>query len=150
MLWGKGIDRVREPETIVEVTTGQGEIWWKNFVHQRTLADGRKYLIVHLLNAPPNKGMGVTEQPLPEPIKNVQVQFKAPVKKIWTATARPGPAKIITLTKEERKGPNYRRALTHETYGPMKYGEAKVVEAGKIVVPELRMWTMVVAEISKQ
>jgi len=146
MLWGKGIERIREPNGIVEVKSEKGEIWWENFVHQRVLADGQKYITVHLLNAPPNKTMGVIEQPMPEPIKNIQVQFKVPVKKVWLATARPGPAKVITLTKEQRSGGNWRRAPSHEEYGPMQYGEVKT-ENGKVIVPELRMWTMIVAEV---
>ncbi|MCG2660951.1 MAG: hypothetical protein L6437_11990 [Kiritimatiellae bacterium] len=148
MIWGRGIERIKKASEVVEVSAPTGVIWWKNFVHQRTLADGRKYVTVHLLNAPPNKGMGVVEQPLPEPIKNVQVLFKVPVKKVWIATARPGPAKVITLTKEEMSGENWRRAPSHEEYGPLKYSPV-ALEGGKLIVPELRMWTMIVAETGK-
>ena len=140
MLWGKGIDRVREPEAIVEVNSAKGTIWWKNFVHRRKLADGREYVTIHLLNAPPNETMGVTEQPLPELIKNIEVVFKTPVKKAWLATARPGPAKKTPRHASDKNG--------YEAYGPMTYG-AIPVENGKVIVPELRIWTMVVAELGK-
>ena len=138
MLWGKGIDRVRDPESVVEVTSEKGDIWWKNFVQQRVLADGRKYIVIHLLNAPPNDAMGVTEQPLPEVIKNIQVNFKVPVKKAWMAAARPGPAKKTLRHADDKNG--------YEAYGPMKYGPVPV-ENGKVIVPELRVWTMVVVEL---
>ena len=143
LLWGPGINRVRQPEQLVQVSADTGEIWWRNFVHQRTLADGRKFLIVHLLNAPPNKEMGVTEQPLPAPIANVRIAFQVPVKKVWLCTPRPGPARTISRKGEKLK---WWQGETYEAMGPLQYGPA-AVEGGKVTLPELRMWTMVVAEL---
>ncbi len=144
MLWGHDINRVRQADKVVQVTSDKGEIWWKNFVHQRTLADGRKYLIVHLLNAPPNKEIGVTEQPLPDPIANVKLAFQVPVKKVWLATARPGPAR--TVSRKGEKLFHYSQAETYEAMGPLQCAAAQV-EGGTVTLPQLRMWTMVVAEL---
>jgi hypothetical protein len=144
LLWGPGLNRVRQPEKLVQVSSDKGEIWWKNFVHQRTLADGRKYLIVHLLNAPPNQEMGVTEQPLPDPLANVRIAYQVPVKKVWLCTARPGPAH--TVSRKGQKLFHYSQAETYEAMGPLQCAPAKV-EGGKVTLPELRMWTMVVAEL---
>lgn len=144
MLWGHGIERVRQADQVVQVASDKGEIWWKNFVHQRTLADGRKYLIVHLLNAPPNKEIGVTEQPLPDPIANVKVTFRAPVKKVWLCTARPGPARTVSRAGQRKF--HWSQADEYEAMGPMQYGTTEVKE-GAVTLPELRMWTMVVAEL---
>ena len=142
LLWGNGIDRVRQPETLVAVSYGTGEIWWKQFVHRRVLRDGRTYVIVHLLNTPPTKAMGIVEQPLPNPIKDVEVRFTMGVKKAWLATARPGPARLCPKEVWTQPKP----APTYEAYGPLKYGVVPV-EKGKVTVPELRVWTMVVAEM---
>ncbi|MCG2658854.1 MAG: hypothetical protein L6437_01225 [Kiritimatiellae bacterium] len=117
MLWGRGIDRVRNPETMVEVKSGKGEIWWKNFVHQRTLANGRKLLIVHLLNAPPTKFIEPDNQDLPEPMEGVEVKFKAPVKKVWLASPH-----------------------------PLMYGEVECRD-GVVKVPLLNVWSMLIAEL---
>lgn len=144
LLWGHGIERVRQADTVVQVSSDKGEIWWKNFVHQRALPDGRKYLMVHLLNAPPNKNIGVTEQPLPDPIANVQIAFQVPVRKVWLCTARPGP--VRTVSRKGEKLLHYTQAETYEAMGPMQYDPAKV-EDGKVTLPELRVWTMVVAEL---
>ena len=135
MLWGHGIQRVREPEKVVTVASDKGQIWWRRFVHRRVLADGRAVLTVHLLNAPPTPGMGVLKQPLPDPIDRVRVRFAVPVKTVWLATARPGPARQV---KQGRK--------VHETCGPMQYGPVACTQ-GELVVPRLRVWTMVVAEL---
>lgn len=118
-LWGPGVERVRKAEEAVEVSSDKGEIWWRNFVHRRSVG-GKQYVIVHLLNAPPSKEIGVTEQALPEPVEAVRVRFKGAVKRAWVATARPGA-------------------------GGMAYGEAEVQD-GEVRVGKLRVWTMVVAE----
>jgi len=143
LLWGHGISPVRRPEGLVEVFSDRGQIWWRNFVHQRTLKDGRNYLTVHLLNAPPNKTMGVTEQPLPEPIDNVRIVFRVPVKKVWLATARPGPPRTLPIPEHLQA---YYSPKEYETMGPMKCERVEPAE-GQVVLPQLRMWTMVVAEL---
>ncbi|MCG2661097.1 MAG: hypothetical protein L6437_12740 [Kiritimatiellae bacterium] len=148
MLWGHGIERIKEPEGIVNVESDKGKIWWKQFVHRRKLKDGREYVIVHLINAPPNKNIGVTEQPLPEPIDNVKIKFKIPVKKAWLATARPG-----SDAKEEQGHIRYESTFysmdkKYENYMPMQYGEASYAD-GVVTVPQLKVWTMVVGEVSK-
>ena len=52
-LWGRGIERVKSPEDMVEVSAPQGSVWWKEFVQRRPLANGRQQLVVHLINEPP-------------------------------------------------------------------------------------------------
>ena len=139
MLWGHGINRVREPEKVLDVTCDKGEIWWKWFVQERELKDGRRYLIVHLFNVPSTKEIGVVEQPLAEPIRNVKLQLKVPVKKAWMAVARPGSLRKV----KDPSGlvPEY------ETNDPMSYGLIPVIN-GLITIPELRVWTMVVIELN--
>ncbi len=117
-LWGPRIERIRRPDEQVVVTSGRGQIWWRDFVHECEVGD-RKYLVVHLLNAPPNRAIGVMGQPLPEPIPDVHVRFKLPVARVWAATARPG---------------------------PLQYGEVQE-RSGEVLVPSLRLWTMVVAQL---
>ncbi|MHB9024419.1 MAG: hypothetical protein ACYC7E_09620 [Armatimonadota bacterium] len=134
LLWGRGIDRVRAPEETVTVSSPTGQIWWREYVHRRTLPDGRTYLIVHLLNAPPTKEIGVLTQPLPDPIRDVQVRFSVPVNTVWAATARPGPG----LPQPEGG----------EACGPMRV-ETLPVTQGQAVLPDLRVWTMIVAELAK-
>ena len=55
-----------------------------------------------------------------------------------------GPARLITRDKTEKL--NWWQNQSYEVMGPMQY-EAVKVEGGKVTLPELRMWTMVVAEL---
>ncbi|MCG2659974.1 MAG: hypothetical protein L6437_07000, partial [Kiritimatiellae bacterium] len=89
--------------------------------------------------------------PLPAPIDNVTIQFKTPVKKVWFATARPGPVRVVNMSPDELwkialTGFGVKRTATQEWYGPMRCDPASPAD-GKVVLPQLRVWTMVVAEM---
>ena len=79
VLWGRGIERVKSPEDVVDVSSPQGSVWWKEFVQKRPLANGRQELVVHLINQPPTPNIVAESQPLPAPVKDITVKFKQPV-----------------------------------------------------------------------
>ena len=41
-----------------------GTVWWRDFVHQRPLAAGKRQLVVHLINAPATPEIESVTQPL--------------------------------------------------------------------------------------
>lgn len=116
-LWGPGIERVKSPEDVVDVCTPQGSVWWKNFVQRRPMDNGRQQLVVHLINQPPTLRIESESQALPAPVKDIMVKFKQPVTRVWLATSQP----------------------------EMSY-RMLPVENGIVKVPELNIWSMVIAE----
>jgi hypothetical protein len=73
---------------------------------------------VHLINEPPSPTIEAKTQQLPAPISNIAVKFKVNVKKVWLASCTPD----------------------------VRYQQVPV-ENGTITVPELKIWTMVIAEL---
>jgi hypothetical protein len=117
-LWGRGIERVAAPEEIVEVSAPQRTVWWRDFVHRRKLANSKQQLVIHLINAPPTPNIEAETQQLSAPVKDITVKFKKPVSKAWLATSEP--------------------QLTYQ---------ALPVDGGTVKVPELRVWSMIIAEM---
>lgn len=120
ILWGYGIERVKNPEEFISVSSEKGDIWWKDFVYLRDLKDGRTYLTLHLINEPPTQNIEPDEQPLPEPIKDIKINLKKNLKKAWILYP---------------DGVNYFRVP---------------IENGVIIVPELKIWAVVVFEIGRE
>ncbi|HEY3418698.1 MAG TPA: hypothetical protein VGM23_17625 [Armatimonadota bacterium] len=118
VLWGHGLQRVTAPETLATVTAPTGTVWWKDFVSQRTLANGRTQLVIHLINEPPSKGIEAETQKLPVPINNITVKFSGKVARAWVASPEP----------------------------QLQYQQAPI-DNGTITVPELRVWTVVIVEM---
>lgn len=89
LIWGYGITREKEPENYLHLSSSKGNVWWKDYVNSRQLKDGRKYLIINLLAAPPDIFLDGKTQKLPEPVENISIKFKVPVKKTWFMSAYP-------------------------------------------------------------
>ena len=121
VLWGHGIDRIRDATTTVEVTSPKGTVWWQDFVYARKLADGRMQWVVHLINEPPSQNIERNSQELPQPQADIPVKFKIPVAKVWALRAEPDlEVKPLTVTN------------------------------GAVTVPQLGIWTVLVAEEAKR
>jgi hypothetical protein len=118
VLWGRGIQRVPAPESLVAVTSPGDRAWWKDFVYQRPLAGGKRQVVVHLINRPDQPNLDANNQQLPAPLTDVVVKFQRPPLRVWLATSDP--------------------ALTYQQVP---------VENGVVRVPELKLWTIVVAEM---
>jgi hypothetical protein len=116
-LWGREQERVPDPDQVVSVSTA-GKVWWRDYVYERRRPDGRRFLIVQLINEPPTEFIQAEKQQLPQPLADVTVKFTHPVKQAWVASAEPEL--------------NYQRV---EAPG------------GAVRVPRLAVWTMVVAEM---
>lgn len=116
-IWGREQERVKQPDRLVAVDTA-GKVWWKDFVYERKRADGRRFVIVQLINEPPSEFIQAEKQELPPPLADVTVKFAQPVKRAWVAS-----------------------------YEPALNCQATDAPGGVVKVPRLAVWTMVVAEM---
>lgn len=119
-LWDNQLRYVRPGDQAVKVE-GPAQVWWQDFVQSRDLPDGRKRVIVHLLNMPANDDEGWADRP-PAPAANVKVTLIIPPKKKL--------ARLVAVSPDE----------TEDIIG------AKADAKGIIVLPEIKLWTVVVAE----
>ena len=108
MLWGKGIERVRDPQSWITVKVpGGGELWWERTVDTRITIGGKKLVIINLVNKPPTEDNLGNLQELPEPVHNVEVSLSPQtgerIVKVWDIRAYPDPGQE-ELAIRERDG----------------------------------------------
>ena len=119
-LWDNQLRYVRPGEEAVKVE-GPAQVWWQDFVHARDLPDGRQRVIVHLLNMPANDDEAWADRP-PAPATNVRVRFTVPPNKKLArlvAFSPDGTEDVIPATPDAK---------------------------GVLALPEVKLWTVVVAE----
>ncbi len=119
-IWDCQLRFVRPGDQAVKVE-GPAQVWWQDFVQSRALPDGRQRVIVHLINMPANDDEAWADR-APAPAANVRVTFAVP----------PG-KKLARLA-----------ALSPD--GTDDVIDAKPAADGSLTVPELKVWTLVVAE----
>lgn len=117
-------DRFAEPER--EAPPGPRDIWWKEYVRRRDLADGTTQIIVHLINASTREFIN-ENNPAPRPHKDVAVRLVVPD----NVTV----ARAFALSADGSDGPVSKPlALTRDD------------DSISVTVPELQHWTIVVFE----
>ncbi len=127
-LWDLNVAPLRTPEKWVDFGGFETNLWlWKDFVHQRDMGDGRRQLILHMINAPAAEHlMGVPDNSLPPPRENIRVAAKLPgspkVRGVWLAT----PDGVLT-----------QESLKFERAG----------DTVSFTVPRLRFWDMIVVDL---
>lgn len=119
-LWDNHLRYVRPGDQAVKVEA-PSQVWWQDFVQSRDLPDGRKRVIVHLLNMPANDDEGWADRP-PARVANVRVKFTIPAGKKLN--------RIVAFSPDEAED----------------VIETKPAADGSLVLPELKLWTVVVAE----
>ncbi|MCL5408985.1 MAG: hypothetical protein M1135_03080 [Candidatus Omnitrophica bacterium] len=119
-LWDNALHFVRPADSIVTVD-GPARVWWKKFVQSEDLPGKGRYVIVNLVNMPKTNDDAWADRP-PSPAANVKVYFKPIDGKT--------PKKIGVFSPDT---PGY--VVTVNTSGN-----------GAIVIPEVKIWTMVVAD----
>lgn len=120
MLWDPVLRRVEKPEQSVTVK-GDERLWWEPFVQQRVSADGRKFVIVHLVNPSPSDEIARTS-------------FPEPVTEPTTVALGPESGRIV------------RAILVRPEAVP--FGVPLKIENGsRVRVPNIGYWAMVVFEI---
>ena len=128
-LWDLKVTPLKKPEKWLDIGEAKKFLWmWKKFVHQRDLGNGRRQLIVHLINSPAEKVLYTNDDAkVPPPRENVKLFVKLPdrakVRNVWFLT------------------PEYQ--LTQRRLG---FGNEKV---GGItfVVPRIRFWSTAVVDM---
>jgi hypothetical protein len=124
LLWDNQL-RFARPGTAAVTVTAPPRVWWQDFVQQRELPDGRRRVIVHLINMPEKDDDAWADRP-PEPAAGVSVAF----------AQLPGRAlrQVVALSPE-----------TEGDIVPTTPGEA-----GAVGLPPIVRWTLVVAEYDRQ
>ncbi len=117
-IWDNYLKFVRPGESAVTV---DGAVWWKDFVHTRTLPNGHQRVVVHLINMP-EKDDDAWADKAPAPVENVKVTFKPVNGK--------APKKVLVLSPDT---PNFVIPL-------------KPNADGSVTVPAVTVWTVVVAD----
>ena len=128
-LWDLRVTPLREPLSVVELAD-RGALWLpERFVHQRDLGNGRRQLIVHLVNAPTETALYIHDDAkLPPPRENLKLTAKLPagakLRGAWLLTAEP-------QLRQERL--------------PAEARDGQVA----LTVPRLRFWDVVVLDLDQ-
>jgi len=128
-MWDLAVVPVKEPERWVQIGEAEKFLWlWKEYVHQRDLGDGRRQLIIHLINAPAEKNLYTHDDlKVPPPRENVPLAVKLPggakVRGVWFLTPE------YELTQ---------RKLSHKTKG---------ADTISFTAPRIRFWSTVVVDL---
>ena len=128
-IWDLKTVPLSAPEKWVSIGEAEKFLWlWKDYVHQRDLGNGRRQLILHLINAPAEKVLYTHDDAkVPPPREDVPLEVKLPdsakVRGVWYLTPE------YELTQ---------RKLTHRN-------KAKGTIA--FDVPRIRFWTTVVVDL---
>ena len=126
LIYNLDIKRIIDPEKrpILEVKS-EKPLWWKEYVYQGTLSDGKKYLFVSLVNPPVKPYLDYNEKETPAQQTNIEVTVDQPLAGRVT--------KAYLLSPDI---PGNKTDLKIE-------GDNKKI---KVVVPKLLYWDIVVFE----
>lgn len=152
VLFGHGMERVKEPEKFLAVQ-GQGEIWWRDYVHGRRLSATKRQVIVDLLNPPPDEFVKALsdEKDIPMPKKDVSltIRVRADERVVSAHYLSPdieGMRKELSLASDDKGS-----VLLYDPAAgkPVEAGRMGA-SAARVVVPELKYWGIVVFNVEKQ
>jgi hypothetical protein len=125
LIYDPALVTVPEPETFLTVT-GSRSLWWREYVRRRRLPDGRRQLIVHLINTPSGENVNV-KAPAPPPQKDVKIE--------WRTETDKKPEKAFVISADGMAGPRTTPLkLTHKG------------KISQVTVPRLQQWCIVVFE----
>jgi hypothetical protein len=122
-LWDCNLRYVRPGSDAVKVE-GPASIWWEDTVNARDLPGGGRRVIVHLLNMPEKDDEGWADRP-PAPAEKVKVTFATPAG--------------MKLSKLGAISPDV----------PGEVVPVTPAADGSVTVPEVKVWTAVVAEFKQ-
>ncbi len=119
-MWDNKLRYVRPGDQAVKVVAPE-QVWWQDFVQKRDLPDGRQRVVVHLLNMPETDDAGWGDKP-PAPAENIQVSFVVP------------------------EGKKLGRIAAMSPDGAEDAIDVKPSDDGSLILPEVKLWTVVVGE----
>lgn len=106
-LWDMALRNLEDPTGLVQVTDPNDRLWWKQFVQEKKLEDGKRLLITHVLNKPVHERQDGFEKDAPPVQQDVKVTLTPPAgEKVtrvfllspdadrlhWCAEVKPAPA----------------------------------------------------------
>lgn len=124
--WNTELNRIKYPEKIVRIENEN--IWWKDKVYEFVENKNTKYLIVHLINPPGNDQISADIKP-PSIVKNLEISIK--------------------VNSDEKIKEAYCISPSLNEYSfsiPLKV--IKKGNEGKVSVPELKYWDIIVFKIN--
>lgn len=128
LIWDLNVTPVSKPEEWLDMGEAGERLWlWKDYVHQRDLGDGRRQLIIHLINTPAEKNLYTHDDgKVPPPMENLQLSLRLPgaasVRGVWFLT----PEYELTRKRLEYKKSRGRVSFT---------------------VPRVRFWSTAVVDL---
>jgi hypothetical protein len=128
-IWDLEVVPVPSPEKWVQLGEAEPFLWlWKEYVHQRDLGNGRRQLIVHLINAPEEKVLYTHDDAkVPPPRQSLPLTVRLPdgakVRGLWLLTAE------------------YELTQTRMPF------ETKATGTISFTVPRIRFWSTVVVDL---
>ena len=127
ILYSSLITRILDPDKIpILQVQSEKPLWWKEYVYQGILTDGKKYLLVNMVNPPVKPNLDYNEKQPPAEQVNIVVAVD---ERLAGKVAR------AYLLSPDIPGNNIELAVVHQS------------GAAKVVVPSLKYWNMVVFEI---
>lgn len=123
--WGPDLKRIKNTDELFDVSAPEN-IWWKTFAQERIEPDGTRCIALHLINLPdgyPSKKKATKER------KNIPVTLRLGKSKpvdAFALSSREGYPGFVRKLSVEQKGGDY-----------------------QVVVPNVKVWTVVVFRISK-
>jgi len=123
LFWADEIKRIKNPAEFFEVSNKENkEIWWENKVYQIILRKDLKYIVIHMINPPTIDEIGKEE--MPESIKDIEVYLNLKGERI----------KEVYFVSPDLLTNDFTMKITN------RYGKVKI--------PELKVWGIVVFEIT--
>ncbi|MEI6425709.1 MAG: hypothetical protein WCP55_26075, partial [Lentisphaerota bacterium] len=128
LLYGKGIEPMKEVENRVAVESSS-PAWWKKFCFERSLdGDKKSQYVIQLLNPPVKAYRDAKETALPSPIERVAMTLKA----------RPGWNLTRCVTKDVEDGT--------DTLAPRRTQQGDYL----LEIGGLKTWRIIVAEWERE
>ncbi|MBI4027266.1 MAG: hypothetical protein HY360_19935 [Verrucomicrobia bacterium] len=150
ILFGHGMERIGDPDNFLKVSSAQ-PVWWKDYVHGRTVGEGERQLMVDLFNPPARElaGAMADAKDLPQAQKNIRLSPKLkPGEKILSAWFLSPEIDGMKRKLAPEDGKESGREVS--VYNPMEGKTVKVASPSGgtgVVVPELKLWGIVVFNI---
>jgi len=125
--WDPALTHIPGPETLVSMPD---TVWWRHWIFTRDLGNGKRQLIVHLINPPLHPEVGESRKPedLPAPVKNLTVHIFPDQFGAWQ------PVRATQLSPTP---------LLKETL-PIVNSEG----LSTVTVPAVKLWTILVIDLA--
>jgi len=128
ILWDRQLRRINNPAGVVVAPLN---LWWRRFVHQRSINERHTQVVVHLINPPikPAIHNDAKDDTFPKPVRNIPVQF-------YPEAIDGGRWKLTRARLLDPDNVTQTNLTIHDDHG-----------TATVTVPELRIWQVLVFDL---